>query len=518
MPTAAAHAGTTVLGKGSKLQLQPHMPLLCCAVLLPLINPAGLEADGSLASHPLSINRPIRKLSEVDNWFDSVSYNKGAAVLRMLRAWVNRADSTATGLQAVPDAPSAASSEYNAKFASTSQEWVPHLRRLQQQQQTSEGSRRRKGGVTSSGSDDSSSSSNGAGGSSQPAPHPSWTAHKYSKGPSIQASISPLLHTESGELSGLEVLPAGAAAPPTPKPAAAAAAAKRQPSAATAISVGSRAGWLAAQQQQPARELPDGGAGSAGGGDTFVAGLSRYVKAHAYGNSGYRGLWDSIGEAAGEPVEQMMSTWTLRRCVWAGSGGRGEVLSLHTLARGGGGFAHARSLHVACRAAALLFLLLTVLLQRSRDLTAPLRVDMCVNKRCWLGARSMCVCFFALPQYPAGASRSSLCHWAPRILAAAGVRSSWIRFPTTPPAPTWWGCPLSQRCTAMTGELWRGGGGAQERLGAEACMPDWLAGGTLTGRLSRSWAAHGLCTLCGCGAGRCQFEARVGFGVTAATL
>lgn len=287
------------------------------------LNLAGLEADGSLASHPLSINRPIRKLSEVDNWFDSVSYNKGAAVLRMLRAWVNRADSTATGLQAVSDAPSAASDKYDAKFASTSQEWVPHLRRLrQQQQQASEGSRRRKGGVTSSGSDDSSSSI-GAGESQQA--HTSWTAHKYSKGPSIQASISSVFHTESGELSGLEVLPAGAAAPPTPKPAAAA---KRQPSAATAISVGSRAGWLAAQQQQlldaPAREL-DGGAGSAGGGDTFVAGLSRYVKAHAYGNSGYQGLWDSIGEAAGEPVEQMMSTWTLRRCV----GGGGGAVSAH---------------------------------------------------------------------------------------------------------------------------------------------------------------------------------------------
>jgi hypothetical protein len=251
-----------------------------------------------------------------------VSYNKGAAVLRMLRAWVNRADSTATGLQAVSDAPSAVSGEYDAKLASTSQQWVPHLRRRlqqqqQQQQKAGEGSRRRKGGVTSSVSEDSStstSSSVGGAGEGQQARAP-WTAHKYSRGPSIQASISPVLHTESGELSGLEVLPAGPAAPPAPKPAAAPT--KRQPSAAAAVSVGSRAGWLAAAQQRlqespAAREL-DGGAGSAAGGDAFVAGLGRYVKAHAYGNSGYKGLWSSIGEAAGEPVEEMMSVWTLRR-------------------------------------------------------------------------------------------------------------------------------------------------------------------------------------------------------------
>jgi hypothetical protein len=243
--------------------------------------PAGLEEDGSLASHPLSINRPIRKLSEVDNWFDSVSYNKGAAVLRMLRAWVNRVNSAVTGLASNDDAPSAASSDA-AKHASTSLQWAPHLRRLRDQPTPTASS---------------SSSKHQA---------RSWTAHKYSKGPSIQASFSQsktAASTEDMPSGVLDVLPAGA-----PVPVSAAAAAAGAP--VTAVSVGSRDGWSAQQQQQQgqARQLDGGEVG-----DNFMAGLGRYVKAHAYGNSNYTGLWGSIGEAAGEPVEQLMSTWTLRR-------------------------------------------------------------------------------------------------------------------------------------------------------------------------------------------------------------
>jgi hypothetical protein len=57
-----------------------------------------LEADGIATSHPLSIGRPVQKLSEIDNWFDDIEYNKGGAVLRMLRAWLNRADAPMLGL------------------------------------------------------------------------------------------------------------------------------------------------------------------------------------------------------------------------------------------------------------------------------------------------------------------------------------------------------------------------------------------------------------------------------------
>jgi hypothetical protein len=64
--------------------------LLTCAVFLSWAMPAGLEADSVTTSHPLTISRPIQKLSEIDNWFDDVSYAKGGAVLRMIRAWLNR--------------------------------------------------------------------------------------------------------------------------------------------------------------------------------------------------------------------------------------------------------------------------------------------------------------------------------------------------------------------------------------------------------------------------------------------
>jgi hypothetical protein len=201
----------------------------------------------------------------------------------MLRAWVNRDSSAVTGLASNDDALSAASSDA-AKHASTSQQWAPHLRRLRDQSVHTAAS----------------SSSN------QRQAH-SWTVHRYSKGPSIQASFSqpeaaaPIGSTPSGVL---DVLPAGA---PVPVSAAAAAGGP-----VAAVSVGSRNGWSASQQQQQqqgeSRQL-DGGAV----GDKFMAGLGKYVTAHAYGNSNYTGLWNSIREAAGEPVEQLMSTWTLRR-------------------------------------------------------------------------------------------------------------------------------------------------------------------------------------------------------------
>lgn len=269
----------------------------CAAVMC-----VGLEEDGSLASHPLSINRPIKKLAEVDNWFDSISYNKGAAVLRMLRAWVNRDNNAVTGLASNDDALSAGSGD-DAKHASTSQQWAPHLRRLHDQRTS---------------------------GSSSKHQARSWTAHRYSRGPSIQASISqPSTAAETDVVSvALDVVPAGA---PVPLSAAAAADAPGD-----AVSVGSRDGWTVQQQQQGQARQLDGGAVE----DKFMAGLGQYVKAHAYGNSNYTGLWDSIGEAAGEPVEQLMSTWTLRRYAPA----QFKALAKLQLC----GFQYACTLHVCC--------------------------------------------------------------------------------------------------------------------------------------------------------------------------
>jgi hypothetical protein len=87
--------------------------------------PAGLEADGIASSHPLSIGRPVQKLSEIDNWFDDIEYSKGGAVLRMLRAWLNRANAPMLGL----DFSASSSSSGTGSSGSTLQQ---HARRLQQ--------------------------------------------------------------------------------------------------------------------------------------------------------------------------------------------------------------------------------------------------------------------------------------------------------------------------------------------------------------------------------------------------
>jgi hypothetical protein len=85
-----------------------------------------LEADGIASSHPLSIGRPVQKLSEIDNWFDDIEYSKGGAVLRMLRAWLNRANAPMLGL----DFSSASSS--SSSSGSSSGALQQHARRLQQ--------------------------------------------------------------------------------------------------------------------------------------------------------------------------------------------------------------------------------------------------------------------------------------------------------------------------------------------------------------------------------------------------
>lgn len=318
--------------------------LRCCLpVHLPACLPccAGLEADGSLASHPLSINRPIRQLAEIDNWFDDVSYSKGASVLRMLRAWINRNNAAATGLAGNSSAPSAADSK-DSEHLSTSLQWAPHLRRLQQ----------------SSGSDSDSEGGSGAseqgerivaagvprvlplqapGSSSHVSRSPSdsiryrkkhragWGSRQHAKGPKVHPTMHARAdkHGPQGQQQAsaaaagggydpsdvLVVLPVDA---PVPRSAAAAAGPR-------AVSVGSSAGWAAAhqlqlqQQQGPPGRVLGGGVTADAGGDKFISGLELYLKTHAYGNSNYTGLLHSLAEASGEPVDEMMTVWALRR-------------------------------------------------------------------------------------------------------------------------------------------------------------------------------------------------------------
>lgn len=46
------------------------------------------------------------------------------------------------------------------------------------------------------------------------------------------------------------------------------------------------------------------------GADAFRAGLQIYLKRHAYGNAVTEDLWKALAEASGQPVQEMMDTWT----------------------------------------------------------------------------------------------------------------------------------------------------------------------------------------------------------------
>jgi aminopeptidase 2 len=46
------------------------------------------------------------------------------------------------------------------------------------------------------------------------------------------------------------------------------------------------------------------------GEDTFLEGVRRYLKKHAYQNTQTGDLWASLSDASGKPVEKVMSTWT----------------------------------------------------------------------------------------------------------------------------------------------------------------------------------------------------------------
>lgn len=298
----------------------------------------------------MSITRRTRKLAEIDNWFDSVSYSKGGAVLRMLRAWINRDHNDVTGLKAVTDAPSAASGD-SGSSASTSAQWVPHLRRRLRKaaaagdadgadRSSSDGvgdaatraqAHSHTGGdhiaaadmlsihaaqpadITTEGSQRSSSLRT-------PASSPASTQHWHTKGPHIHPTViehrphaQVLAAAGANAVAGsadeqLVVLAADAPVPADMR--------KQPQQQQQSRSVGSSAGWLAQQhlqqelQQGRARELE---AGVDAGGDKFMAGLGQYLRERAYSNSNYSGVWSSLGEVAGEDVQQMMSVWTLRR-------------------------------------------------------------------------------------------------------------------------------------------------------------------------------------------------------------
>lgn len=46
----------------------------------------GLELDSNIASHPIEV--PVKRASDINQIFDSISYNKGCAVIRMIASYL----------------------------------------------------------------------------------------------------------------------------------------------------------------------------------------------------------------------------------------------------------------------------------------------------------------------------------------------------------------------------------------------------------------------------------------------
>lgn len=48
------------------------------------------------------------------------------------------------------------------------------------------------------------------------------------------------------------------------------------------------------------------------GEETFKKGMQCYLKKHQYGNAQTQDLWNSLSEASGKPVADIMNSWTLK--------------------------------------------------------------------------------------------------------------------------------------------------------------------------------------------------------------
>lgn len=59
----------------------------------------------------------------------------------------------------------------------------------------------------------------------------------------------------------------------------------------------------------------EGSDGLSSGEDVFLTGLRSYLQDLSYQNASYKQLWDHLEKASGQPVRDMMNTWTLRRYV-----------------------------------------------------------------------------------------------------------------------------------------------------------------------------------------------------------
>lgn len=227
---------------------------------------SGLEADGVATSHALSLSHRLTSLPEADDLFDDVSYAKGGAVLRMLRAWLNRGNGP---LMIPPDGDGASQPQRlrlrRRRLARSLAHDDDHGNEDDQQDDDYAGSSAEGGG--------------GGGGEW-------WTQHAHF-GASVPAAAAAA--AGSPGLPGAHIT--RAAAPLVVLP----------------------AGDDEADDTSAFDANFDGSTAAAAAADPFLKGLTKHLRASAYGSMTHSSLWRHVAEATGQPVEEWMKTWTLRR-------------------------------------------------------------------------------------------------------------------------------------------------------------------------------------------------------------
>lgn len=220
-----------------------------------------LREDAEATSHPLSLTRPPKSAAEVDDWFDSLSYDKGASVLRMLRAWLSRA-APARGVAAA---------------ASDGDEEEEEA-----------------GGWSSALSAAGGANSNG-GGLLAPPRGPAQTLRRLRR--RLQGAPDPAAAAASTASANPPPLDGWSAVPEFGLDG------KGRP----------RKGSEAARPI-PETELSATAPGGGGAPDPFLSSVRLYLRRRAFRASDYTSLWGAFEDATGGlPVGRWMRAWTLRR-------------------------------------------------------------------------------------------------------------------------------------------------------------------------------------------------------------
>ncbi|GLC41460.1 hypothetical protein PLESTM_001198200 [Pleodorina starrii] len=210
---------------------------------------AALSYDSLPSVHPLSVKGPLATVADADGFFDKISYQKGGAVLRMVRAFLN-----------------------GNLMGSGAVQQLRRRRRLQQQQQQQQQQQEQD-------------QDQGQGQEQQ-----SQEELELDQPPGAESS---------DPLTAPPPPPPPADALPTVAPIAAAAADPPAPAPSPEL-----------LPPPPSPTSPSSFNRTNYGADPFLAALRRYLNGSLYGSTTAAVLWDSVTASTGLPFSSWMRTWT----------------------------------------------------------------------------------------------------------------------------------------------------------------------------------------------------------------